>query len=181
MSTSTGSLGDIFGVGNNDAGPKADPSKRFYESKTGFWTTLYHDTKGRTDVVAKKATSSVFRLTDLGLDQKFALTDLGKSGNDMADEASQSGSMSSIWGGAPKDVGAAAKDAPPVSKPAGIAAVGGFRGFLTKASQDAFLSFTREGSAEDAHAWWIENRKELTDGFRRKHRDALRGKRNNRR
>ena len=71
------SLGDIFGTGD-DSGNRVDASKRFYESKTGFWTSLYHDSKGRTDVVSKKSTSTEFRLTDLGLDKKFALSDLSQ-------------------------------------------------------------------------------------------------------
>ena len=169
------SLGDIFGTGD-DSGNRVDASKRFYESKTGFWTSLYHDSKGRTDVVSKKSTSTEFRLTDLGLDKKFALSDLSQKG-----DTPENTSLTSLWGGKSKDAGINATDTSAVSKPKGIAPTGGFRGFLVKASQDKFLSFTRDGTSEDAHSWWIENRKELTDEFRRKHRDALRRKRNSHR
>ena len=115
------SLGDIFGTGD-DSGNRVDASKRFYESKTGFWTSLYHDSKGRTDVVSKKSTSTEFRLTDLGLDKKFALSDLSQKGD------TPEILLTSLWGQIER-CGINATDTSAVSKPKGIAPTGGFRGF----------------------------------------------------
>ena len=177
QNTTKESISGIFGV-EDDSSAKVDPSKRFYESKTGFWTSLYNSTKDRKDVVVQKASSAVFRLTDLGLDENFALTDLGDS--ESANTSKAGANISSIWSGVTegKDTKQHAGDEPSSQKPSEVIEVGGFRGFLTEDMENTFMPFVRVGSAEDAHAWWIEHRRELTDEFRRKHRDALKGKRN---
>ena len=43
--------------------------------------------------------------------------------------------------------------------------------------QVEFASFVKEGTDEEVHSWWQENRVRLTDNYRKKHRDVLRGRR----
>ena len=40
-----------------------------------------------------------------------------------------------------------------------------------------FLSFVREGTESEVQQWWEDNRIRLTDGYRKKNRDVLRGRR----
>ena len=164
--------------------PAADPSKRFYSSKTNFWTDLYVSTKGRTDVVALKATSAEFRLTDLGLDQKFGLPDPLAGSADAAAAGREDGggfSVSSLWSSKKEDSGACGgeqekqKEQEPQQTPAQremrlLAGLG--------LSEDVeFATFARKGTEEDAREWWVQNRVALTDAYRQKHRDILRGRR----
>ena len=63
----------LFHHDETDSNETIDPSKRYYQSKTNFWTDMYQSTKGRKDVVALKAASAEFRLTDLGLEEQYGL------------------------------------------------------------------------------------------------------------
>ena len=174
------------GGGDDDSenGSSSDPSKRHYSSKTNFWTDMYEATKGRKDVVEKKAASAEFRLTDLGLDEQFGLdeesTAIVSQEVADADAASASASASAAAGGG-FQFGFAAVSGHDDKKMSAENVVDGEEGkkiFIQEPTINVeFLSFVREGTESEVQQWWEDNRIRLTDGYRKKNRDVLRGRR----
>jgi hypothetical protein len=170
-----------------NGGNVVDPSKRYYASKTNFWTDLYESTKGRKDVIALKASSAEFRLTDLGLDKQFGVGD-GSGGGGGGGGSGGGGGFSFGFGNGEMqetmddkatqmavDTGTTSSEV--VGASAGAAAAATTTIGVAPTIQVAFLPFVKEGTDYDARKWWEENRIRLTDLYRKNHRDVLRGRR----
>jgi ribosomal protein L21E len=158
---------------NSSNGERVDPSKRYYVSKTNFWTDLYQTTKGRTDVVASKAASAEFRLTDLGLDERFGLE--GSADNKRSDTANSSFSFG--FGDEKEESDSSAAEAVDTKNENEVRSVGNTPATVAPTINLEFLPFVKEGSDQDARRWWEDNRIRLTDLYRKKHLDVLRGRR----
>jgi hypothetical protein len=155
-----------------------DPSKRYYQSKTNFWTDLYETTKGRKDVIAKKAASAEFRLTDLGLEEQFGLDDqvAGNSSSNSKDgfQFGFQGENEETDADVDKEKMMkemdAGKETEPQETTSKVTAI-------APTIDVDYLPFAKEGTEQNVHTWWEENRVRLTELYRKKHRDVLRGRR----
>ena len=112
-------------------------------------------------------------MTDLGLDERFGLE--GSADNKRSDTANSSFSFG--FGDKKEESDSSAAEAVDTKNENEVRSVGNTPATVAPTINLEFLPFVKEGSDQDARRWWEDNRIRLTDLYRKKHLDVLRGRR----